>query len=195
MTVLKNPSIYSTSRSFNVFYKLRSCDTVSEQFVPKNTQADNHILLQLRDFVDRSRRLFVLTGAGISTESGIRDYRSEGVGLYAVSNDKPVQHQDFVKSALRRQRYWARNYAGWPIFSSHEPNQGHRVLADLERAGKLHWLVTQNVDLLHSKAGSTRLTELHGATSRYTVLNTPSRLFNTHYGLLKTFRWTFTAGC
>lgn len=64
-------------------------------------------------------------------------------------------------------RYWARNYAGWPIFSSHLPNQGHHILADLERMGKIHWLVTQNVDSLHSKAGSTRVTELHGASCRY----------------------------
>ncbi len=176
MTILKNPAIYSISRSFNVFYKIRSCSItsmVSEQFVPKNNaQPDYNILSQLRDFVDSSRRLFVLTGAGISTESGIRDYRSEGIGLYAVSNDRPVQHQDFVKSALKRQKYWARNYAGWPMFSSHRPNQGHQVLAGLERVGKLHWLVTQNVDWLHSKAGSRRVTELHGATSRYMVLCT-----------------------
>jgi NAD-dependent deacetylase sirtuin 4 len=148
----------------------RSCSKLSEQFVPATkTQADGRVLLQLRDFLHRSRRLFVLTGAGISTESGIRDYRSEGVGLYAVSNDRPTEHQDFVKSALKRQRYWARNYAGWPSFSTHQPNQGHRVLAGLERVGKLHWLVTQNVDSLHSKAGSTRLTELHGTTRRYSI--------------------------
>ena len=169
MAVLKSPHISAINRTFNIFYKSRSCSINSEQFVPRNnTRPDNDVLSQVGDFVDRSRRLFVLTGAGISTESGIRDYRSEGVGLYSISNDRPVQHQDFVKSALKRQRYWARNYAGWPIFSSHLPNQGHHVLADLEKAGRLHWLVTQNVDSLHSKAGSKRLTELHGSTRRYT---------------------------
>lgn len=174
MINLKPLSIYAISRHFQAFVKLRSCSSASayEQFIPRNNnQPDNDSLLRLRDFVESSRRLFVLTGAGISTESGIRDYRSEGVGLYAVSNDRPVQHQDFVKSDLKRQRYWARNYAGWPIFSSHKPNCGHRVLAELERTGKLHWLVTQNVDSLHSKAGSQRLTELHGASCRYPGLS------------------------
>ena len=174
MIVLKRPSIYSIFRRFKTLCKLRSCSTastLSEEFVPETqTKADPSALLQLRDFVNQSKRLFVLTGAGLSTESGIRDYRSEGVGLYAVSNDRPVQHQDFVKSSLKRQRYWARNYAGWPLFSTHQPNQGHRVLADLERAGKLHWLATQNVDFLHSKAGSKRLTELHGTTTRCAVV-------------------------
>ena len=164
---LKSPSTYAISRHFHGFFRLRSDSGALETLVPENgNQPDEEILSQLRDFVHRSRRLFVLTGAGISTESGIRDYRSDGVGLYAISNERPVQHQDFVKSALRRQRYWARNYAGWPVFSLHMPNQGHRILVDLERAGKLHWLVTQNVDSLHSKAGSLRLTELHGASRR-----------------------------
>ena len=171
MIVLKSPSIYSTLQRFKTLRKLRSCSTLSEQFVPETrSEADPSVLLQLRDFVNQSKRLFVLTGAGISTESGIRDYRSEGVGLYAVSNDRPVQHQDFIKSSLKRQRYWARNYAGWPLFSTHQPNQGHLVLADLEKAGKLHWLATQNVDFLHSKAGSKRLTELHGTTTRVICL-------------------------
>ena len=168
MAVLHNSRISVLSRNFSVFYKSRSCSRSREQFVPRsNTQPDNYILSKLRDFVDRSQRLFVLTGAGISTESGIRDYRSEKVGLYANSTCRPVQHQDFVKNASTRQRCWARNYAGWPTFSSYLPNQGHRVLADLEKSGKVHWLVTQNVDSLHSKAGSKRLTELHGSTSRY----------------------------
>ena len=168
MTLLKKANVCSITWRFKDFYKFRCSSNLSQEFVPKNTpRVDSNTLLQVKDFVDSSRRLFVLTGAGMSTESGIRDYRSDGVGLYAVSKDRPVQHQDFVKSDMKRQRYWARNFAGWPMFSSHQPNQGHYVLADLERTGKLHWLVTQNVDLLHSKAGSKRLTELHGATSRY----------------------------
>ena len=168
MAVLRNLRISVLSRNFSVFYKSRSCSRSREQFVPRsNTQPDNNILSQLRDFVDRSQRLFVLTGAGISTESGIRDYRSEKVGLYAISTYRPVQHEDFVKNASTRQRCWARNYAGWPTFSSYLPNKGHQVLADLEKSGKVYWLVTQNVDSLHSKAGSKRLTELHGSISWY----------------------------
>ena len=168
MAALKSPHISAINRTFNIFYKSRSCTRNSEQFVPRiNTRPDNDILSQLRDFVDRSRRLFVLTGAGISTESGIRDYRSEVVGLFSC-NDRPVHYQDFVKSAPKRQQFWASNYACWPTFSSHLPNRGHHVLAGLEKVGKLHWLVTQNVDSLHSKAGSKRLTELHGSGRRYT---------------------------
>ncbi|XP_028400421.1 NAD-dependent protein lipoamidase sirtuin-4, mitochondrial-like [Dendronephthya gigantea] len=164
-------SICGFSRILNSLLKSRGCSTAINQFVPKvDKRLDNDVLMQLRDFVERSRRLFVLTGAGISTESGIRDYRSEGVGLYAVSKNRPIEHQEFVTSASRRQRYWARNYVGWPTFSTHQPNQGHRVLAELERVGKLHWLVTQNVDWLHLKAGSKRLTELHGATNRVICL-------------------------
>ena len=141
-----------------------------EQFVPKNNfQVDPNILSRLREFIEDSHRLFVITGAGISTESGIRDYRSEEVGLYAVSNSRPVQHKDFVESAKRRQHYWARNYAGWPVFSSHNPNNGHYAVAELEKVGKIYWTVTQNVDSLHTKAGSKRLTELHGSSSRYNL--------------------------
>ncbi|OPJ74735.1 NAD-dependent protein lipoamidase sirtuin-4, mitochondrial isoform A [Patagioenas fasciata monilis] len=121
---------------------------------------------QLQHFVSNSKRLFVMTGAGISTESGIPDYRSEGVGLYARTDRRPVQHAEFVRSASARQRYWARNFVGWPQFSSHQPNTAHLVLRDWEKLGKLHWLVTQNVDALHTKAGSQRLTELHGCTHR-----------------------------
>lgn len=108
-----------------------------------------------------------MTGAGISTESGIPDYRSEGVGLYARTDRRPIQHAEFIRSTTARQRYWARNFVGWPQFSSHQPNKAHLVLRDWEKLGKLHWLVTQNVDALHTKAGSQRMTELHGCTHRY----------------------------
>ena len=107
-----------------------------------------------------------LTGAGISTESGIPDYRSEGVGLYARSSNRPVQYIDFVKHAHIRQRYWARNYVGWPKFGYFLPNSSHKTLSRWEDMGKLHWLVTQNVDALHYKAGSKKVTELHGSAHR-----------------------------
>lgn len=125
---------------------------------------------KLQRFVSNSKKLFVMTGAGISTESGIPDYRSEGVGLYARTDRRPIQHAEFVRSASARQRYWARNFVGWPQFSSHQPNTAHLVLRDWEKLGKLHWLVTQNVDALHTKAGSQRMTELHGCTHRYSLL-------------------------
>ncbi|XP_029357545.1 NAD-dependent protein lipoamidase sirtuin-4, mitochondrial isoform X1 [Echeneis naucrates] len=139
-------------------------------FVPTCSTTDAQALDQLQDFVSRARRLFVISGAGLSTESGIPDYRSEGVGLYARTDRRPMQHAEFVRSAKSRQRYWARNFVGWPQFSSHQPNAAHKVLQQWEERGKLHWLVTQNVDALHSKAGQKRLTELHGCSHRVMCL-------------------------
>ncbi|KAG7244632.1 hypothetical protein INR49_029651 [Caranx melampygus] len=139
-------------------------------FVPACSTTDAQSVHQLQDFVSRARRLFVMSGAGLSTESGIPDYRSEGVGLYARTDRRPMQHAEFVRSAKSRQRYWARNFVGWPQFSSHQPNPAHRALQRWEERGKLHWLVTQNVDALHSKAGQRRLTELHGCAHRVMCL-------------------------
>ncbi|XP_078083004.1 NAD-dependent protein lipoamidase sirtuin-4, mitochondrial [Mustelus asterias] len=139
-------------------------------FVPLSRPLDSIELEELQDFVHRSKRLLVLTGAGVSTESGIPDYRSEGVGLYARTARRPIQHSEFIRSAKGRQRYWARNYVGWPQFCGHQPNVAHNALSKWESLGKLHWLVTQNVDALHSKAGSQRLTELHGCSHRVLCL-------------------------
>ncbi|XP_020789716.1 NAD-dependent protein lipoamidase sirtuin-4, mitochondrial [Boleophthalmus pectinirostris] len=139
-------------------------------FVPSCNTTDVQSVEQLQAFVSRARRLFVMTGAGLSTESGIPDYRSEKVGLYARTSRRPMEHIEFIRSAKSRQRYWARNFVGWPQFSSHQPNTAHTVLQQWEQRGKLHWLVTQNVDALHSKAGQKRLTELHGSTHRVICL-------------------------
>nr|DBA22957.1 TPA: hypothetical protein GDO54_013939 [Pyxicephalus adspersus] len=140
------------------------------EYVPNCPPADPNEVERLQDFVLSSRRLFVMTGAGISTESGIPDYRSEGVGLYARTERRPIQHAEFVRSQAARRRYWARNFVGWPQFSSHKPNKAHMALYNWENAAKLHWLVTQNVDALHAKAGQRRLTELHGCTHRVICL-------------------------
>lgn len=135
-------------------------------FVPPSPPLDPEKIKELQRFITLSKKLLVMTGAGISTESGIPDYRSEKVGLYARTDRRPIQHIDFIRSAPVRQRYWARNFVGWPQFSSHQPNPAHWALSNWEKLGKLHWLVTQNVDALHSKAGSQRLTELHGCMHR-----------------------------
>lgn len=140
-------------------------------FVPPSPPLDPEKIKELQRFISLSKRLLVMTGAGISTESGIPDYRSEKVGLYARTDRRPIQHIDFVRSAPVRQRYWARNFVGWPQFSSHQPNPAHWALSNWEKLGKLHWLVTQNVDALHSKAGNQRLTELHGCMHRVLCLN------------------------
>ncbi|XP_024053817.1 NAD-dependent protein lipoamidase sirtuin-4, mitochondrial [Terrapene carolina triunguis] len=139
-------------------------------FVPASPAPDAMEVEALQRFVSHSQRLLVMTGAGISTESGIPDYRSEGVGLYARTDRRPIQHAEFVRSASARQRYWARNFVGWPQFSSHQPNAAHLALRNWEKLGKLHWLVTQNVDALHIKAGSQRVMELHGCTHRVLCL-------------------------
>ena len=114
---------------------------------------------ELAAFAVRHRPLFVLTGAGCSTASGIPDYRDrEG----RWKHSQPVLFQDFMKKTAVRQRYWARSMAGWPAFSQARPNGVHWALASLEKAGFIHQLVTQNVDGLHRQAGSRQVTDLHG---------------------------------
>ena len=88
----------------------------SLDFVPKCNPVRAEELQQLKEYLELSGRMCVLTGAGISTESGIPDYRSEGVGLFATSDRRPVSYRDFCSSDKIRKRYWARNYIGWPRY-------------------------------------------------------------------------------
>jgi NAD-dependent SIR2 family protein deacetylase len=113
----------------------------------------------LGDFIARHRSLFVLTGAGCSTDSGIPDYRDANGGW---KRPPPVNFRDFMGSAAVRQRYWARSFVGWRHFRKAGPNQAHAALARLEQRGHLQALVTQNVDGLHQAAGSTQVIDLHG---------------------------------
>uniref|UniRef100_A0A674DQC1 Sirtuin 4 n=1 Tax=Salmo trutta TaxID=8032 RepID=A0A674DQC1_SALTR len=122
-----------------------------QRFVPASSTINAHALERLQAFF-RATRLFVITGAGLSTESGIPDYRSDGVGLYARKDRRHMQHAEYICSAQSRQLYW--------------PNSAHLALQQWEEQGKVHWLVTQNVDALHSKAGHQGLTELHGCAHR-----------------------------
>jgi len=101
----------------------------------------------------------VLTGAGVSTDSGIPDYRDE---LGAWKGPQPVQYRDFVASEAVRRRYWARSMVGFPLMAGAPPNAAHRALAELEARGALSLLVTQNVDGLHRRAGSVDVVDLHG---------------------------------
>ncbi|XP_031832200.1 NAD-dependent protein deacylase Sirt4 isoform X2 [Nomia melanderi] len=130
-------------------------------FVPKCQPVKDSDITRLKEFIDSHNNICILTGAGISTESGIPDYRSQGVGLYARSNRRPVLYKDFCASDSLRKRYWARNYVGWPRFSSIEPNDTHKLLKKLEDTQKVRCIITQNVDNLHVKAGSRRIIELH----------------------------------
>lgn len=113
----------------------------------------------LRDFVDRHERLFVLTGAGCSTNSGIPDYRDTDGNW---KRTQPVTFQAFMGEELTRQRYWARSLIGWRRFGQARPNDAHHALACLEQIGKCEVLVTQNVDRLHQAAGSKKVIDLHG---------------------------------
>ncbi|MEE4378943.1 MAG: NAD-dependent protein deacetylase [Candidatus Competibacteraceae bacterium] len=129
------------------------------QHPTQSSPAEIPSLTNLVEFVERHRRLFVLTGAGCSTASGIPDYRDTD-GQW--KHKKPVQFQDFVKSEPMRQRYWARSLLGWKHFSNARPNDAHNALKRLENAGFVYQLVTQNVDGLHQQAGSRRVLDLHG---------------------------------
>ncbi|MEW2263258.1 NAD-dependent protein deacetylase [Streptomyces sp. NPDC047853] len=112
--------------------------------------------------------VLVLSGAGISTESGIPDYRGEGGSL---SRHTPMTYQDFTAGAQARRRYWARSHLGWRTFGRARPNAGHRAVAAFERHGLLGGVITQNVDGLHQAAGGEDVVELHGSLDRVVCLS------------------------
>jgi NAD-dependent SIR2 family protein deacetylase len=113
----------------------------------------------LQTFVENHQRLFVLTGAGCSTNSGIPDYRdADG----AWKRTQPVRFQAFVADDATRRRYWARSMIGWRRFGQARPNDAHHALARLEAVGRSQILLTQNVDRLHQAAGSRVVIDLHG---------------------------------
>lgn len=114
---------------------------------------------QLADFLADNGSVAVLSGAGVSTSSGIPDYRDRNGDW---KHAQPIQFPDFVKLPDSRKRYWARSYVGWRRFSKARPNSAHHALANLEAVGKVDTLITQNVDRLHSEAGSRRVIDLHG---------------------------------
>jgi NAD-dependent SIR2 family protein deacetylase len=112
------------------------------------------------------RRIAVLTGAGMSTDSGIPDYRGPD-----SPPSNPMTIRQFTSDPVFRQRYWARNHVGWRHMDDTLPNAGHRALAALEDAGVVTGLITQNVDLLHTKAGSRNVINLHGTYAQVVCLN------------------------
>lgn len=116
----------------------------------------------------RGRRSVVLAGAGCSTESGIPDYRGPEGRLRVRS---PVQYNDFVRSEATRRRYWGRSTVGWSRMVKARPNAAHQALAELEDAGLVSGLITQNVDGLHQAAGSRRVIELHGSLDSVVCLS------------------------
>jgi NAD-dependent SIR2 family protein deacetylase len=114
----------------------------------------------------RGRRIAVLTGAGVSTDSGIPDYRGAGAPVRT-----PMTYSQFLIDEPYRKRYWAGSHLGWERFSTAVPNAGHRTLADLEIGGVVSGVITQNVDGLHVRAGSRRVVDLHGSMDRVTCLH------------------------
>ncbi len=117
----------------------------------------------------------VLSGAGLSTESGIPDYR----GPDGARRVTPMQHGEFVGSSVARQRYWARSYIGWARFNRAEPNAGHHAVTTLQSAGVLGPVITQNVDGLHQRAGTTGVIELHGSLARVLCLDCGAQMDRT----------------
>lgn len=113
----------------------------------------------------RGRTVAVLTGAGVSTDSGIPDYRGDGAPAR-----NPMTFQQFLTDAEYRKRYWAGSHLGWRLFDGASPNEGHRALAKLEASGTVNGIVTQNVDGLHLRAGSQRVVDLHGTMDRVRCL-------------------------
>jgi len=119
----------------------------------------------------RGRRIAVLTGAGVSTDSGIPDYRGPD-----SPPATPMTIKQFTASREYRQRYWARNHLGWRHMAQRQPNAGHRALAQLERDGVVTAVITQNVDLLHTKAGSRAVINLHGTYAQVVCLDCGYRM-------------------
>lgn len=132
---------------------------------------------RLEDFIAAHRRLFVLTGAGCSTGSGIPDYRDE---QGAWKRTPPVTYQAFVGDVVTRQRYWARSLIGWPRIAEARPNAAHRALAALEAQGRCEQLLTQNVDGLHQAAGSHAVIDLHGRLDDLVCLGCGARSSRAH---------------
>ncbi|CAN5134567.1 hypothetical protein BH09ACT6_BH09ACT6_19550 [soil metagenome] len=113
----------------------------------------------------QGKRIVVLTGAGVSTDSGIPDYRGQG-----APQRNPMTFDQFLSNGDYRKRYWAGSHLGWKLFDAAKPNDGHITLADLENAGIVSGIITQNVDGLHVRAGSNRVVDLHGSMDRVRCL-------------------------
>ena len=125
------------------------------------------------------KRVLVLTGAGISTDSGIPDYR--GAGRVARH---PMTYDTFMGSKQAQIRYWARSFIGWNRIAEAEPNRGHIALAEAESANKIFQIITQNVDQLHQKAGSREVIDLHGRLDQVRCMNCDNRFSRTQMDLM-----------
>src|SRR5215510_13210477 len=123
--------------------------------------------------IAKSNRIVGFTGAGISTESGIPDFRSPN-GVWA--NNRVIEYQEFISSHAGRVEYWRQKVAMWPEMRDARPNAGHMAFAELERRGILRAMITQNIDGLHQRAGVTDVIELHGTTVEAVCLTCGDRI-------------------
>lgn len=130
------------------------------------------VLEQLHEFLQCHRNIAVLTGAGISTASGISDYRGSD-GLW--KRNAPITWQAFQGDAAMRRRYWARSAVGWPQVAAAKPNPAHLALAQLQAQGRVGAVITQNVDGLHQQAGSREVIDLHGRIDQVRCLSCHAR--------------------
>jgi len=129
-------------------------------------------ILQLAELFTRARRAVAFTGAGVSTESGIPDFRSPG-GLWDRFDPSEFTYQNFIGSVAGRRKYWALGRATYPVIRAARPNAAHLALAELHRLDRLDCCITQNVDDLHQRAGlpADRVIELHGNATAPAVSN------------------------
>lgn len=140
--------------------------SASGRFGSGAVSREAQILLDRSVEILATGRFAVLTGAGLSTDSGIPDYRGPEA---PVRN--PLTYQQFVRDESLRRRYWARNHLGWRQLRRAQPNAGHQAISDLEASGAITGLITQNVDRLHEDAGSVNVVDLHGRFDRVVCLN------------------------
>ncbi|MEK7326474.1 MAG: NAD-dependent deacylase [Chloroflexota bacterium] len=129
-------------------------------------------IIELVELIQSSSRAIAFTGAGISTESGIEDFRSPG-GLW--TRNKPVLFQDFLADDDERRRFWRMRKELIPTFLNAAPNAGHRALVELELRGRIHAVITQNIDELHQRAGSRKVVEVHGTAMKVHCLTCDKR--------------------
>lgn len=125
------------------------------------------------ELIAQAKKIVGFTGAGISTESGIPDFRSPN-GIWA--NNRIIEYGEFITSRAGRIEYWRQKVAMWPEMRDAQPNAGHLALAELERQGRLSAMITQNIDGLHQRAGNTDVIELHGTTTEAECLTCGARI-------------------
>ena len=142
--------------------------------MPRPSPMELAALGKIRDLLS-GLRLAILTGAGLSTDSGIPDYRGPG----SVPRS-PMTYQEFVGDEALRRRYWARNHLGWRHLRRADPNAGHFAVAELEHRGLTTGIITQNVDRLHQAAGALGVVDLHGRFDRVICLNCHTRFSRGH---------------